>query len=95
VSDRFPGFDHLPNPLLEALSLDLQTLSIQCSDSGRINLVEGEIHVWRVDLDDFPVDSLQAVLSADELLRASRYRFERDHDRFIAARSVLRILIST
>jgi len=95
LSDRFPGFDHLPNPLLEALSLDLQTLSIQCSDSGPINLVEDQIHVWRVDLDNFPVNSLQAVLSADELLRASRYRFERDHDRFIAARSVLRILIST
>lgn len=80
---------------VEALSLDLETLSIQCFESAHISLAEDDIHVWRVGLDDFPVNFLQTVLSADELRRASRYRFERDHNRFIVARSILRVLIGT
>ena len=80
---------------VETLSLDLETLSIHRNESAPIRLAEDEIHVWRVGLDNFLPNCLQAVLSADELLRASRYRFERDHNRFIVARSILRILIGT
>jgi 4'-phosphopantetheinyl transferase len=51
-----------------------------------------EIHLWLARLDGpetcFPV--WQALLSPDELERANRYRFERDRQRFVARRGLLR-----
>jgi 4'-phosphopantetheinyl transferase len=58
------------------------------------NFYGDEIHLWLASLDGpetcFP--SWQAFLSTDELERASRYRFERDRQRFIARRGILRQL---
>jgi 4'-phosphopantetheinyl transferase len=45
------------------------------------------------DLDCCDRSSLRALLSADELERASRLRFERDRRRFVAARGLLRTLL--
>lgn len=54
-----------------------------------------EVHVLLVCLDiaTHEIKSLQAILSADELLRATRFRFERDQKRFIAARGMLRKIL--
>ncbi|HEY7219312.1 MAG TPA: 4'-phosphopantetheinyl transferase superfamily protein [Candidatus Binatia bacterium] len=54
-----------------------------------------DVHLWRVpiDVEASYVDCLHRLLSHDEKERASRYHFERDRGRFIAARGVLRILI--
>lgn len=46
-----------------------------------------EIHLWRTDLS---VPAENGLLSEDERERASRLIFERDRNRFIAARSMLR-----
>lgn len=55
----------------------------------------GEIHVWKValaseisDLEDMP-----AVLSTDELERASRFTFEHDQARFVSCRASLRLIL--
>jgi 4'-phosphopantetheinyl transferase len=48
---------------------------------------ESEIHLWRADLRVPPENGL---LSDDELDRAWRLIFERDRNRFVAARSMLR-----
>lgn len=51
-----------------------------------------DVHLWRCSL-DLPSASLEdahAVLSPDEIDRARRYRFTRDRQRFVAARSFLR-----
>lgn len=60
-----------------------------------LNLLEGEIHLWRVHLDRAQpfLAQLQATLTPDERGRAKRYFFERDRNNFIAARGVLRDLL--
>jgi 4'-phosphopantetheinyl transferase len=56
-----------------------------------------EVHVWRVFLDTTTCrhESLREILSADELARASRFRFEIDQNRFIAARGMLRQILGS
>lgn len=56
-----------------------------------------EVHIWRALLDVTAVqyENLLGFLSADELERAGRFRFERDQKRFIAARGMLRQILGT
>src|SRR5271170_7638662 len=58
-------------------------------------LASGEIHVWRASLSVHPtiMRSLESALAEDEKARAMRFIFERDRDRFIAARGILRDLL--
>jgi len=58
-------------------------------------LANGEIHVWRASLSVHPsiLRSLESALAQDEKARATRFIFERDRDRFIAARGILRDLL--
>ncbi len=53
------------------------------------------VHVWGTSLIVTPSarDALTGVLAPDERERASRFRFERDRDRFVAARGRLRLLL--
>jgi 4'-phosphopantetheinyl transferase len=56
-----------------------------------------ETHLWRVRL-DITRDELArfaAVLSEDEVLRAKRFLFERDRDRFVAMLGQLREVLAT
>lgn len=60
---------------------------------AELQLAEKELHVWRACL-DLPagcIDRLKGCLSHDEILRASRFRFQQDGNRFVAARAILRI----
>src|SRR5713226_9326224 len=58
-------------------------------------LPNDEVHVWRADLDRprLQLRRLYGMLSADEQQRAGRFRFERDGNRFIARRGLLRIIL--
>jgi 4'-phosphopantetheinyl transferase len=55
-----------------------------------------EVHVWRATLDQTPsqIQSFLHNLAADEQTRAERLYFERDRERFIVARGVLRAILS-
>jgi len=56
---------------------------------------DGEIHVWRIRLDQ-PVDEvarLSALLSADECERASRYRVDEVRREYIVGRGALRVIL--
>jgi len=55
-------------------------------------LADGEAHVWHASLDvpEARLDELMACLSEDELARAARFKFERDRNRYIAGRGLLR-----
>jgi 4'-phosphopantetheinyl transferase len=54
-----------------------------------------EVHVWRafLHITASHVKHLKEILSADELIRADRFHFQRDRDHFIAARGMLRSLL--
>jgi 4'-phosphopantetheinyl transferase len=53
------------------------------------------VEIWRASLDREPaaVEELHAVLSVDERERASRFYFDRDRDRYVVGRGVLRTLL--
>ncbi len=51
----------------------------------------GEVHLWRAPL--IPNAELGAVLSADEWMRAKRFHFAEDRERFIAGRGLLRTIL--
>jgi 4'-phosphopantetheinyl transferase len=61
----------------------------------RLELVEEEVHVWRAYLDCEAIDlrQFEGTLSTDEKARANRFSFQRDRDRFIATRGILRELL--
>lgn len=56
-----------------------------------------EVHVWRAALDQplSQLDSPQQTLAADEQARADCFHFERDRQRYIAARGMIRTLLSS
>ncbi len=65
------------------------------TDSFRFS-AEDEVHVWRVPLpipEPF-LQSLDALLSADEKNRAARFKFEKHRKNFISARGQLRLLLA-
>lgn len=57
---------------------------------------QGEVHVWRVDLDVDQVElgHLEALLAPDELARAGRFRRALDVRHFVAARGRLRQVLA-
>jgi 4'-phosphopantetheinyl transferase len=59
-------------------------------------LASDEVHSWFASLDVPPETSarLYATLTPDERTRSARFRFERDQQRFIVARGVLRDLLA-
>lgn len=65
-------------------------------DSKNVLLTKQEIHVWRtrLNVDGRAFGKLQMTLSIDERRRAAQFVFERDRRRFIAARGLLRDLLS-
>ena len=64
----------------------------------RLSLSKGEIHIWKIALDDpalKPEDLYNDILSEDERERADRFRFSEYGNRFIAARACLRKILGT
>jgi 4'-phosphopantetheinyl transferase len=61
-----------------------------------LTLGSDEVHVFRAGLDQpaARLQSLFATLAADERARAERFYFQRDRSRFVAARGVLRTILS-
>ena len=62
----------------------------------KLELADDEIHVWRatLDLPTSHITSLYASLSPDEQARANRFRFDKPREHFIAARGLLRAILS-
>jgi len=58
---------------------------------------ENEVHVWLAAVPDClgDLEKLREVLEAEERERASRFHFDRDRERYIVARGVLRLLLGT
>src|SRR5258708_18312489 len=60
-------------------------------------LPENEVQLWRVDLEAIGTDESrwQKVLSSDEAVRAARFHFPRDRQRFMASRALLRTILAS
>src|SRR5882672_10533993 len=80
----------------KSLGIDAQSVAIGLSGllSCRLNLAREEVHLWQATLDDRLADGLNHLLSADEISRADRFHFAKDRNHFIAARALLRTLLS-
>lgn len=52
----------------------------------------GEVHLWRAPLE--PTAELREMLSPSEWIRAERFHFARDRERFIATRGLLRSILA-
>lgn len=63
--------------------------------SAAVAIDRNNVHVWRaaLDISDSRRERLLQVLSEDELVRAGRFYFQRDHDRFVVARGLLRTIL--
>src|SRR5213596_2074573 len=70
-------------------------MSLTPSLPSSFQLASDEVHSWCVSLDVPPETSgrLYATLTPDERTRSARFQFERDQQRFIVARGVLRDLL--
>lgn len=71
-------------------------MTVWQSPPNRIFLGKEVIHIWRANLDlsSAQIARLHSVLSTDEIIRAERFRFQQHKKRFIAARGILRKLLS-
>ena len=61
----------------------------------KLALPQNEVHVWRasLDLDVTSKSRLAQTLTQDEQHRANRFHFDRDRDRFLVARGILRVVL--
>jgi 4'-phosphopantetheinyl transferase len=61
-----------------------------------LSLGENEVHIWNIDLDKINKQKklFKKILSNDELIRANKFHFEVDEERFISGKGLLRLLIS-
>ena len=66
--------------------------SIWSSPPVSLSLEAGEVHVWRLVLEQ-PLGRFIGLLDPDELTRANRFHFEKDRRHFIVARGFLRVLL--
>ncbi len=66
------------------------------NESSKEALPENRLHIWRARLHITAATALQAkkFLSDDEIKKADRFSFEQDAFSFIAARGILRVLLS-
>jgi 4'-phosphopantetheinyl transferase len=64
---------------------------------NHVPLAANDVHLWaaRLDLPSEALVHFTGLLSEDEHARASRFRFERDRNRFVVARGVLRSILAT
>ena len=59
-------------------------------------LLEKEVHIWQVDMQSISAtnqNNLKKILSSDELIRAGKFRFDKDRDSFIRSTGLLRLLL--
>jgi 4'-phosphopantetheinyl transferase len=74
---------------------DRQVSVIWSAPPATLQLSVNDIAVWRADLECDPtaLKKYEATLSLDERMRAHRFHFVRDRNRFIVGRGILRMLL--
>jgi 4'-phosphopantetheinyl transferase len=61
-----------------------------------LELNENEIHIWNIDLDQVrnSTSAVIKLLNEEEIIRANKFHFEADKERFICSRGILKLLIN-
>jgi 4'-phosphopantetheinyl transferase len=93
---RKPDFmEDLPIQDFLKRSSEIPSFSLWSPLPKVLSLGNDEVHVWRVtlDLETSQLNSLRQILSVDEQARGERFYFQKDHERFIAARGLLRTIL--
>lgn len=74
----------------------MNIIDLSVRTSANLSLPPDEVQLWRADLDALRADESrwQALLSADESNRASRFHFVPDRQRFVTGRAVLRTILA-
>ena len=97
------SFDWLPGTMLGEAS---HWGRIQRSASNpKVNMTgievtalrQNEVHVWIASLDrrQSELSFFQSILAQDEIGRADRFHFQKDRERFVAGRGLLRMILSS
>ncbi|MFC1670938.1 4'-phosphopantetheinyl transferase family protein [Spirochaetota bacterium] len=62
-----------------------------------INRLKNEVHIYYASLNVDPgkLDFLKQKLSLDEIERAEKFKFKKDHDSYVHSRGLLRIILSS
>ena len=74
----------------------MRPLSPWCVPASRLTMPVNEVHVWcaALDMSAAQLERLARLLSPDEQVRARRFHFRKDQEHFIAARGILREILS-
>src|SRR2546423_7957796 len=82
--------------MTESTSKDMHIRHPGFAMGSALALPESEVHLWQIDVEAVGADEdrLRALLSADELSRASRFHFSRDRRCFVVSRGWLRNLLA-
>ncbi len=74
----------------------MQNINLWNKPGENIQLTEDSVHICLVNVDDekHKQEYLSTIISNDELDRANRFVFEKDTERHIIARGILRLIIS-
>ena len=77
---------------MHSFSLFQDDISLSTYD---FKIFPDEIHIWSASIEDslYRLDSLEKVLSMDEVRRANCFYFKRDYNRYIVTHSILRIIL--
>ncbi|MET3981202.1 4'-phosphopantetheinyl transferase [Mucilaginibacter sp. UYP25] len=73
----------------------LNDVSWQNAAEGSLFINDGEVYIWRVNISQNikRLEQFEALLTADETLRAGKYRQQKDNYRFIVSRGAQRIIL--
>lgn len=57
------------------------------------DLGHDQMHIWLINVDEYPAKNYEEYLVPEERSRASHFKFDKDRDSFIVSRASLRILL--
>jgi 4'-phosphopantetheinyl transferase len=94
-SQTRPELDQILVEIRYPLSLMTSQLSSWRPSPDRLRLSDRDVHVWRAELNHSgTAQSFFRILAPDERSRAEKFYFQKDRDRFIIARAILRVILS-
>jgi medium-chain acyl-[acyl-carrier-protein] hydrolase len=90
----FPGGHFYLHPPTQPL-MDSITSELNSSGPGRIELLPGTVHVWKIKLDPSDQDTarLKGILSAEERERARRFPRAAERRQFLVSQAALRTIL--